>query len=67
MRDSSVALQNRAERVERAAAISEDVTLFKIRELFASNLNVFSDGFCEKSKKSQPLRMTPQAVRRTSE
>jgi hypothetical protein len=38
---------------------SEDVTLFKIRELFASNLNVFSDGFCEKSKKSQPLRMTP--------
>jgi hypothetical protein len=37
------------------------VTLFKIRELFASNLNVFSDGFCEKSKKSQPLRMTSDA------
>ena len=38
---------------------SEGVTLFRYPDFFACKLIVFSTTFCEKSIKSQPLRMTP--------
>ena len=37
---------------------SEDVTLLRYDDFFASKPVVFSPAFCEKSKKSQALRMT---------
>src|SRR5438445_12821775 len=43
---------------KRAAIRSEDVTLLRFDDFFASKPIVFSGTFCEKSKKSQPLRMT---------
>ncbi len=45
---------------------SEGLTLFEIGDFFASNLNVFSYGFCEKSIKSQPLRMTMLSLERSA-
>ena len=39
---------------------SEGVTLFRYRNFFACKLIVFSATFCEKSIKSQPLRMTAE-------
>jgi len=41
---------------------SEDVTLLRYDDFFASKPVVFSATFCEKSKKSQPLRMTRAAL-----